>query len=93
MVGTETTLELYNIAMKYQEKYKEYKKLNIEHFDIIEILYKEWKVEPLKESLGFSRTRQSVMFMLEMKEWFYIDKKTGKLLDDKNIRYKPFKIS
>ena len=93
MTRREMTRELYDISLKYQKKFKQLLELNVKEYDALKIIYQDWKTEELSESLGFSRTIRSVQFMLKIQPWFYTDKKTGKLISDEMMRFKPFVIA
>jgi len=90
--GREMTRELLEIGVKYQEIYKDLIKGGMHPLLAKENIYKLWKEEPLKENLRFNRTFTSVEFLLWIKEWMFKDQKTGKLMEDKKIRSRVFKI-
>ncbi len=92
MVRTHMTKELYEIAMKYQTKFRYLKSINVKNFDATKILHDDWKKEKLDGAFGFRRTLSSVEFMLNMKTWYYQDK-AGNLLSDKMIETKHFVVS
>lgn len=91
MTKTEMTKELYDIAMRYQTRYHELLNKGHDEFSAKKIIFNAWRREEIK-GFGYRRTLRSVEFMLSIKDWFYIDQRTGKILDDDLIREKAFVI-
>lgn len=88
---TEMTLELFNIAMKYQEKFKKLREFGVGEYEAEKILHEDWKIEKLENHFGFYRTRKSVQFMLKLQKKFYLNK-DNKLMSDKEMRKSKFFI-